>query len=107
MQSRYDLAGCHRDIEAYFDRVRAAGVLPLAVGGDHSISLPILKALGRDRPLGLVHIDAHCDPSGPYEGAQFKPGGPFRQPVLDGVPDPARTIPPALRGAPAYLWDFS
>src|SRR3546814_14298500 len=44
MQSRYDLAGCHRDIEAYFDRVRAAGVLPLAVGGDHSISLPILQA---------------------------------------------------------------
>src|SRR3546814_12860923 len=61
MQSRYDLAGCHRDIEAYFARLRAAGVLPLAVGGDHSISLPILKALGRDRPLRLVNIDSHCD----------------------------------------------
>ncbi|HEY9569170.1 MAG TPA: agmatinase [Thalassobaculum sp.] len=107
MQSRYDLAGCHRDIEAYFDRVRAAGVLPLAVGGDHSISLPILKALGRDRPLGLVHIDAHCDTSGPYEGAKFHHGGPFRQAVLDGVLDPDRTIQIGIRGAAEYLWEFS
>jgi len=107
MRSRYDLVGCHEDIEAYFAAVRAAGVVPLAIGGDHSISLPILKALGRDRPLGLVHIDAHCDTSGPYEGAKFHHGGPFRQAVLDGVLDPARTIQIGIRGAAEYLWEFS
>ena len=42
------------------------------------------------RPVGLVHIDAHCDTSGPYEGSKFHHGGPFRQAVLDGVLDPAR-----------------
>ncbi len=107
MRSRYDLVSCHEDIEAYFDGVRAAGVVPLAIGGDHSISLPILKALGRGRPLGLVHIDAHCDTSGPYEGAKFHHGGPFRQAVLEGVLDPERTIQIGIRGAAEYLWEFS
>ena len=56
-QSRFSLERCHADIEAYFDRVVAAGVVPLAVGGDHSITLSILRALGRHRPVGMVHID--------------------------------------------------
>lgn len=107
MRSRYDLVSCHEDIETYFANVHAAGVIPLAIGGDHSISLPILKALGRDRPLGLVHIDAHCDTSGPYEGAKFHHGGPFRQAVLAGVLDPERTIQIGIRGAAEYLWEFS
>jgi|SRR5438105_4064450 len=50
-----------RDIEARFRQIAAAGARPIAVGGDHSITLPILRALGRDRPLALVHLDAHLD----------------------------------------------
>ena len=90
-----------------FTKVAAAGVAPLSVGGDHSITLPILKALGRDRPVGLVHIDAHCDTSGPFEGAKFHHGGPFRQAVLAGVLDPERTIQIGIRGGAEYLWEFS
>ncbi len=107
MASRYDLAGCHADIEAFYDKVVAAGVTPLSVGGDHSVSLPILKALGKRRPVGMVHIDAHCDTSGPYEGSKFHHGGPFRQAVLDGVLDPERTIQIGIRGGAEYLWEFS
>ena len=87
--------------------MRAAGVLPLSVGGDHSITYPILQALGRDRPLGLVHIDAHCDTSGAQEGTKFHHGGPFRNAVLDGVLDPERSIQIGIRGSAEMLYEFS
>jgi agmatinase len=106
-RSRYSLEESHADIEAYFSKVAAAGVTPLSVGGDHSITLPILKALGKKAPVGLVHIDAHCDTSGPFEGAKFHHGGPFRQAVLAGVLDPERTIQIGIRGGAEYLWEFS
>jgi agmatinase len=107
MRSRFSLPDCHADIQAFFGRLRDAKVRPLAVGGDHSISLPILRALGRDRPLGMVHIDAHADTSGEYEGSKFHHGGPFRQAVLDGVLDPDRTIQIGIRGGASWLWEFS
>lgn len=107
LRSRYSLESCHEDIEAAFSTIAAAGVAPLAVGGDHSISLPILRALGAGRPLGMVHIDAHCDTSGHFEGSKFHHGGPFRRAVLDGVLDPERVIQIGIRGGAEYLWEFS
>ncbi len=106
-RSRYSLDDSIADIEELFTRIAAAGVAPLAVGGDHSITFPILKALGAKRPVGLVHIDAHCDTGGPFEGAKFHHGGPFRNAVLAGVLDPERTIQIGIRGGAEYLWDFS
>jgi agmatinase len=106
-RSRYSLADSIEDIEALFTRIAAAGVAPLSVGGDHSIAFPILKALGAERPVGLVHIDAHCDTGGPFEGAKFHHGGPFRNAVLAGVLDPERTIQIGIRGGAEYLWEFS
>jgi guanidinopropionase len=107
MRSRFSLADCHADIEAFYTRLVAAGIVPLSVGGDHSITWPILKALGRERPVAMVHFDAHCDTSGPYEGAKFHHGAPFRMAVLDGVLDPERTIQIGIRGGAEYLWEFS
>lgn len=107
LQSRFDLTLCHADIEAFYRRVVAAGVRPLSVGGDHSITSSILKAVGAKEPVGLIHIDAHCDTSGPYEGTKFTHGGPFRLAVLDGVLDPRRTIQIGIRGPAEYLWEFS
>ncbi len=106
-RSRFSLEQSHEDIEHFYARVRAAGVRPLSAGGDHSIAAPILKALGAERPVGLVHIDAHCDTSGIYEGSKFHHGGPFRQAVLAGVLDPERSIQIGIRGAAEYLWEFS
>ena len=106
-RSRYSLESSHEDIEAFYTKLRAAGVTPVSVGGDHSMTLPILKALGEDRPLGMVHIDAHADTSGPYEGSRFHHGGPFREAVLAGVLDPKRVIQIGVRGNAEYLWEFS
>lgn len=106
-RSRFDLTASTEDIEAYYRTVAAAGVVPLSVGGDHSISYPILKALGAERPVGMIQIDAHCDTAGPYEGQKFHHGGPFRNAVLDGVLDPARTVQIGIRGGGEYLWEFS
>lgn len=106
-RSRYRLEMSHEDIEAYFNRVVQAGVIPLSVGGDHSITHPILKAVGRDRPVGMIHIDAHCDTGGAYDLTKFHHGGPFRNAVLDGVLDPTRVIQIGIRGAAEYLWEFS
>jgi guanidinopropionase len=106
-RSRFSLESCHEDIEDFFGKVVAAGVLPLAVGGDHSISRAILRAIGKERPVGMVHIDAHCDTGGIYEGSKFHHGGPFRQAALDGVLDPERTIQIGIRGGAEFLWEFS
>ena len=86
------------DIALFYERIRKAGVRPVSVGGDHSVTFPILKALGAERPLGLVHIDAHCDTMGEVDGSKFHHGGPFRQAVLAGALDPERTIQIGIRG---------
>lgn len=106
-RSRFDLVSSLEDIETHFANVKRAGVRPLAVGGDHSITYPILKALGKDQPLGLIHFDAHCDTGGAFEGSKFHHGGPFRLAVLDGVLDPKRTIQIGIRGPADLLWEFS
>jgi agmatinase len=107
MRSRFSLDSCIEDIEAFYRRIQAAGVSPLSVGGDHSITYPILKALGHERPVGLVHIDAHCDTMGEIDGSKFHHGGPFRQAVLAGVLDPERTIQIGIRGPAEIFWGFS
>jgi agmatinase len=106
-RSRFRLDLCHADIEAFYRTVVDSGVIPLSVGGDHSISYPILRAVGRERPVGMIHIDAHCDTSGEFDLSRFHHAGPFRQAVLDGVLDPARTIQIGIRGSAEYLWEFS
>jgi guanidinopropionase len=106
-RSRYSLTQSLEDIERYYLALKADGIRPLSVGGDHSITYPILKALGKDAPLGLVHIDAHCDTMGAYDDTKFHHGGPFRLAVLDGVLDPERTIQIGIRGAANMFWEFS
>jgi len=106
-QSRYRLELSHDDIEKRINQIVDAGVVPLSVGGDHSISHPILKAVGKNRPVGMIHIDAHCDTSGSFDQTKFHHGGPFRNAVLDGVLDPTRTVQIGIRGSAEYLWEFS
>ncbi|MFZ3233992.1 MAG: agmatinase [Stellaceae bacterium] len=107
MRSRYSLDQSIEDIALFYERIREAGVCPVSVGGDHSITYPILKSLGAERPLGLVHIDAHCDTKGMDDGSKFHHGGPFRQAVLAGALDPERTIQIGIRGPAEIYWGFS
>ncbi|PSJ59112.1 agmatinase [Kumtagia ephedrae] len=106
-QSRYRLELSHEDIERRARQIVEAGVIPLSVGGDHSITHPILKAVGAKQPVGMIHIDAHCDTGGAFDQTKFHHGGPFRNAVLDGVLDPTRTIQIGIRGSAEYLWEFT
>lgn len=106
-RSRYRLEMSHDDIEKRVNQIVDAGVIPLSVGGDHSITHPILKAVGKNYPVGMIHIDAHCDTGGAFDQTKFHHGGPFRNAVLDGVLDPTRVVQIGIRGAAEYLWEFS
>lgn len=106
-RSRFSLEQSHEDITDAVAKIVAAKALPLSVGGDHSISLPILRALAKDGPVGMLHIDAHADTGGPFDGERFHHGGPFRNAVLEGLLDPERTIQIGIRGQSGYLWEFS
>ena len=95
----YDLEGSLADIAAFYRRVHAAGAVPLSAGGDHSITLPIFRAIAADRPVGMVHIDAHTDTWDEFLGSKFTHGAPFRRAVEDGLLDPKRTVQIGIRGA--------
>jgi guanidinopropionase len=97
------------EIEAFFARVHRAGVIPVAAGGDHSVTLPIFRAIARDRPVGMVHFDAHCDTGDDYLGSKFHHGAPFRRAVEEGLLDPKRTIQIGIRGGinDRDVWRFS
>ena len=105
----YELTGAHAEIEAFFARVHAAGIRPLSVGGDHSMTLPILRAIAKDRPLGLVHIDAHADTGDNYMGSRFHHGAPFKIATDEGLLTPTRCVQIGIRGTvhSADSWGFS
>lgn len=105
----FALEGAHEEITAFYQSVIAARVIPLSVGGDHSISLPILRAVGAARPVGMIHIDAHCDTGDDYLGSRFHHGAPFRRAVEEGVLDPTRVIQIGIRGTTndPDMWGFS
>lgn len=107
--SAFDLERSHADITRFYSEVHNAGVVPLSAGGDHSISLPILRAIAADRPVGMVHIDAHTDTADEELGSRFTHGTPFRRAVEEGLLDPKRTVQIGIRGAQNSEegWDFS
>ncbi len=73
-------------ITGFYARVLAAGCIPLTLGGDHTIALPILRALAaRHGPLALVHVDAHADVNDAMFGERIAHGTPFRRAVEEGL----------------------
>jgi agmatinase len=106
-RSRFSLEKSIEDIENFYTDVVATGAIPLSVGGDHSVTYPIMKALGKNKPMGMVHIDAHMDTGGEYDGSKFHHGAPFRNAVLAGVLDPERCIQIGIRGAAEIGGEFS
>ena len=106
----YELENAQSEIEAFYHNIVDSGVTPLSVGGDHSIAWPILRAVAKHGPIGMVHIDAHGDTGDDYMGSRLHHGVPFRRAVEDGLLDPARVIQIGLRGTstvPGSLWAFS
>jgi agmatinase len=88
-------------METALDAVVQAGVVPCGIGGDHSVSLPALRAVAkRHGPLSLVHFDSHTDTWDSYfDGKRYSTGTMFRRGVEEGIIDPARSIQIGMRGS--------
>jgi agmatinase len=87
----------NEEIHAFYQRIAEAGIVPLSVGGDHSISYPILRALGKNEPLALIHFDSHHDTASAMKGTKFHHGAPFRNAIEDGLIDPTRSVQVGIR----------
>jgi agmatinase len=93
---------CYEAIDARISTIAAAGATPIVIGGDHSISLPILRALARRHgPLALVQFDSHIDTWDEYFGGKYFHGTPFRRAIEERLVDGARFIQVGIRG-PMY-----
>jgi guanidinopropionase len=104
-----DLNETLQSIASFMADVKRGGAVPLVAGGDHLISLPIVRGLQPDRPLGLVHFDAHSDTYDSFFGSRYNHGTPFRRAVEEGLLDPQRMIQIGVRGAisDAANYDFA
>ena len=100
---RYDLNKQVEEIESFFQTIVEKNILPISAGGDHSITYPILKAIAKKEPVGMVHVDAHTDTWGEIWGSKFTHGAPFRLAVEAGVLDPKRTIQIGIRGGQNFM----
>ena len=94
-------------IESAYDDILAADCKPLTLGGDHTISLPILRAMRRKHgPVGIVHIDAHADINDHMFGERIAHGTPFRRAIEEGLIEPTRMVQIGLRASGYEADDF-
>jgi len=95
-------------IEAGIARILDRGAIPLAVGGDHSISLPILRAVAKQHgPVSLVQFDSHIDTWPEYFGGRHYHGSPFYWAVEERLVDPRRFVQVGIRGSMYGADDFA
>jgi guanidinobutyrase len=93
--------------EWYRDRILAAGVVPLTMGGDHTIALPILRAMAKKHgPVALLHVDAHADVNAHMFGEDITHGTTFRRAFEEGLLDAEHVFQIGLRGTGYTAEDF-
>jgi len=103
----YNLADSIDRIEAHYTQLLAHDLKTLSIGGDHTIALPILRALAaKHGPLGVVHVDAHTDINDTMFGERVAHGTPFRRAVEEGLLDPQRVVQIGVRGTGYAADDF-
>ena len=86
-------------IESYFSKIKDLNILPLTVGGDHLCSLPILRSLSKNEPVGLIQFDSHTDLFHSYfDGQMYTHGTPFRRAIEENLIDPKRIVQVGIRG---------
>jgi guanidinopropionase len=95
-----DLNRSLENIWKFISDIVKARAVPLAIGGDHLCSLPILRAVAEKRPVGMIHFDAHSDTVDSYFGGlQYTHGTPFRRAIEEGLLDPKRVVQIGIRGS--------
>lgn len=101
----FNLADSLARIEEGYATIAAANCTPLTLGGDHTIVLPILRALAKKHgPIGVVHVDAHADINNTMFGERYAHGTPFRRAIEEGLINPKRMAQIGLRGT-GYVAD--
>jgi agmatinase len=101
----FDVATAIRDVERASDELRGGGAKLLAIGGDHTIALPLLRSVHREHgPVAVLHFDAHLDTWDTYFGAPYTHGTPFRRAAEEGLLDPEHCLHVGIRG-PLYSED--
>ena len=104
----FSLADSLRIIKESYDAILAQGVTPVAMGGDHSITLPILRAIAARRgPVALVHVDAHADINDEMFGERETHGTVFRRAYEEGLIVPDKTFQVGIRGSGYAASDFT
>ena len=88
-------------IEAFASRILDAGALPIALGGDHSITLGELRAVVAKKhgPVSLIHFDSHADINDEVFGEKYNHGTPFRRAIEENLIDPHKSIQIGMRGS--------
>lgn len=106
--SAFDIEATHKNITDFVAALVEANVMPLSCGGDHSVTLPVLRAVANE-PVALIHIDAHTDTWDSFQGSKFNHGAPFRRAHEENLIDPKKTIQIGIRGAQNVSegWDYS
>ncbi|BEV16262.1 agmatinase [Herbaspirillum sp. DW155] len=103
----YNLLESVRVIEQAYASLLAHPVIPLTLGGDHTITLPILRAIARKHgPVGLVHVDAHTDTNDDMFGEKIAHGTTFRRAVEEGLLDCKRVVQIGQRAQGYASGDF-
>jgi len=95
-----DLQDSLNKIEKFYGNIATAKTIPLSIGGDHLISLPILRALAKDGPVGLFQFDSHSDTWDSYFGGyKYTHGTPFRRAIEENLIDPKKYVMLGIRGS--------
>lgn len=95
-----DLMDGLKRIEDGIAAIVRAGAIPLSAGGDHLTTLPVLRAVARSGPIGMIHFDAHSDTNDRYFGNNpYTHGTPFRRAIEEGLLDPKRVVQIGIRGS--------
>jgi guanidinopropionase len=83
----------------FYNKIVESKTIPLSIGGDHLVSLPILRALAKDKPLGMFQFDSHSDTWDTYFGGfKYTHGTPFRRAIEEGLINPKKYVILGLRG---------
>ncbi|ANJ91962.1 agmatinase [Serratia sp. TSA_7] len=103
----YSLEDSVRRIELAYNGILSHGCVPLTLGGDHTLTLPILRAVARHHgPVGLIHVDAHSDTNEEMFGEKLAHGTTFRRAYEEGLLEPQRVVQIGLRGSGYAADDF-
>ncbi len=103
----YSLAKSLPIITEFYEQVLCADCIPLTMGGDHTIALPILRALAaKHGPVAMVHVDAHADVNDDMFGERIAHGTPFRRAVEENLLDCHKVFQIGLRGTGYASDDF-